>query len=514
MVKLRRELTARDQILFGMAGAIGTGILFSPIGMAAVAGPGVIVAWLIGAIFYTFIGLTLVELSMEFPEAGGPSRYSLYSHGKATNMLNAFGDVFWYLFIPPIEALATVEGLNYFYPHFLNAHGNPTTLGALGAVVMMLLFLPLNYYGIKVMQQANRYVGLIKLVLLAVVGLAFLTIGHFGNLSHYGGFAPFGVTGILAAVPLGMFAFGGIRVIPDYAEETTSPEALGRSILWTILGQTILYLLFATAFVVALSWSHVHLATGDWAGLDKLPGNPFVVIASHPVIAWLLVLTLIVAVLSPFVTGYIDQGSGARVVLAMARSGLVPARFKELNQRYAVPTWAILAFTVVGVVIAFLFAPVPSIYALTNDAVVAGYLGFAANPVAMLALRRQGRKGFFRRPALVANLGFMGAALIVYWSGWPSVPYSAILVALASIIFGIIYKVTEFKNAWWYIAYMAFLVLMTYIGSVGALKLINFYLGSAIVVVVSLAVFLPWGVASRLSNEDSETLQAQFAQDA
>lgn len=434
----------------------------------------------------------------------------MYSHGKATNLINAFGDVFWYLFIPPIEALAAIEGMNYFYPHFINSAGNPTTAGALGTVVMMLLFLPLNYYGIRAMQMANRSVGLIKLGLLAIVGLAFLTIGHFGNLSRFGGFAPFGITGILTAVPLGMFAFGGIRVIPDYAEETTTPEALGRSIMWTILGQTILYLLFALAFVVALNWGRIHLATGSWGSLAKLAGNPFVVIASHPVILWLLVLTLIVAVLSPFVTGYIDQGSGARVLMAMARSGLVSARFKELNERWAVPTWAILIFTVIGVIIAFLFAPIPGIYSLINDAVVAGYLGFAANPVAMLALRRQGRPGLFKRPGLVANLGFVGAALIVYWSGWPSVPYSAALVAVAALIFGLIYKVSEFKNAVWYIAYIAFLVLMTYIGSVGALSILNFYLGSAIVIVVSLAVFLPWGVASRLSNEASEAFQAQF----
>jgi amino acid transporter len=92
---LHKNLTLFDLIIIGIAGAVGTGVLFSTAGMAAVADPGVVLAWIIGAIMYLFVGLTYVDLSHVYPEAGGPSRYSLYSYGKTTNMINAFADLIW-----------------------------------------------------------------------------------------------------------------------------------------------------------------------------------------------------------------------------------------------------------------------------------------------------------------------------------------------------------------------------------------------------------------------------------
>ena len=42
---------------------------------------------------------------------------------------------------------------------------------------------------------------------------------------------------------------------------------------------------------------------------------------------------------------------------------------------------------------------------------------------------------------------------------------------------------------------------MTYIGDVGALKLVNFELSSIIVFLASVVIFLPWGVASRQKKQ-------------
>lgn len=496
--QLRRHLGTPDQVILGVTGAVGTGILFSSAGMAAVAGPGVILAWIIGAVFYTFIGLTYAELALAYPEAGGPSRYSLYSHGRMANLLNAFSDLIWYIFIPPIEALATVEGANTFYPHFVAASGAPTTAGAVAAAILTLFFLPFNYYGIKVFATSNRTLGLLKIAVYVIVGIGFLSFGHFANFSAYGGFAPFGMSGVFAAVPLAMFAFGGIRLIPDYAEETTTPQTLGRSIMWAILGQTLIYVLFSAAFVAALDWTKVGLRIGAWASAASLPGNPFLVIGSRSSVGWLVSLTVVIAIMGPFVTGYIYQGGGSRVLMAMGRTQLVSHRLKELNERYAIPVSSLIVFTVVGMVVAYIAAPLPNIYALISDAVVAGYIGFAINPVAMLAIRRQGRPGLFKNPGVVAALGFAGAALVVYWSGWPSVPYAVVLLALAAVVFGLVYRVSEFRSAIWYMAYILFLTGMTAIGSVGYKSYVSFDVGSIIVVVGSLAVFLPWGVASRL----------------
>lgn len=504
-VALQRKLSNADMIVLGVGGAVGTGVLFSSAGMAADAGPAVVLAWILGGIFYAFIGLTFVELGILYPEAGGPSRYSLYTHGRAANLINAFSDLIWYLFIPPVEALAAAEGLNYFYPHLVNAQGAPTTAGAVVGALLMLLFLPFNYYGIKAFSRFTNALGGIKLVLYVLAALGFISFARFGNFTQYrGGFAPFGLAGIFAAIPLAMFAFGGIRVIPDYAEEAQQPRDMRHSIMVTVVGQTIIYLLFSVAFVAALNWSRLGLKPGHWPSVTTIPGNPFLVIASHTSVTWLIILTVIIAIVGPFVTGYIYQGAGSRVLFAMGRSGIVSARMTELSDRFAIPKWSLIVFTVVGIIVAYIAAPLPSIYSLITDAVVAGYIGFAINPVAMLALRRQNGTGPVRGGNTVAVLAFAAASLITYWSGWPFVPYAVVLLAIFALGFGLYYHAFEgVGHALWYIVYILFLTGMTYIGGVGALNLVNLDTGSVMVVLVSVLVFLPWGVSARMDSAQS-----------
>jgi amino acid transporter len=497
---LKRELSIGNLIVIGVAGAIGTGVLFSNAGMAADAGPGVVLAWLIGFVMYLPLALTYVELASAYPEAGGPSRYSVYTHGRVTNMINAFANLIWYLFIPPIEALATAEGINYFYPHLLNpATGAPTTLGALLGVLFMLLFLPFNYFGIKSFAQTTGWLGIIKLILYVTAAVGFVTVARFANFTHFGGLVPFGASGVFLAIPLGMFSFGAIRVIPDYAEEMKDPKRIGRAIVWSVVGQTVINLLFAVGFVLALNWTQLKLPVGHWADVDHIAGNPYLTIASSADIRWLVLFTVVIAILGPFVTGYIYQGGGSRTLFAMGRTGVVSRRMKEINERYAVPFWALLVFTAVGVIVAYIAAPLPSIYNLISDAVVAGYLGYAINPVVMMAVRRAGKPGVYKYGDVIAALAFAFSSLIIYWSGWPSVPYAVLLLALAVLVFGFWHRVTEgFRNALWYMAYILFLTAMTYVGGVGALSWFNMEVGTVIVLVVSLAVFLPWGVSARL----------------
>jgi len=497
---LKKELSYLNLIILGIAGAVGTGALFSTAGMASSAGPGAVIAWVLGGIFYLFIGLTYSEMSMNIPEAGGPSRYSVYSHGRATNLLNAMADLVWYLFIPPIEALAVVEGLSYFYPSLLTPSGTPTIQGAILGVILLLLFVPFNYFGVGFFGKSTTSIGIGKLALYVALALGVMAL-YFSarNFSAYGGIAPFGFAGIFSAIPLAMFAFGGIRVIPDYAEETKVRHKLAAAIIVTVIGQTLIYVLFSIAFVGGINWSAVSLSPGNWTAVtNALPGNPFVDLSQSN--RALLILALIVATIGPFVTGYIYLGAGTRVLFAMGRTGLVSKLMKELHSTYSIPVWALVVFGVVGAILTFLTAPIPTIYSLISDAVVAGYLGFAVNPVVMISMRKQFK---YRLPGgpIIAVLAFVFSSLIAFWSGWPSVPYSVVVIALGSAVFGVLYRVKQnLFNSLWYMVYMLFITLMTYIGSDGALSLLNFYLATALVAIVSAAVFFPWGVKSSLKN--------------
>ncbi|MCL4333734.1 MAG: APC family permease [Candidatus Thermoplasmatota archaeon] len=509
---LKRELSFFDLVILGIVGAIGTGVLFSTAGMTAIAGPGSLLSWLLGGIFYLFIGFTYIELSATYPEAGGPSRYVLYTHGWFTNLINSFADLIWYLFIAPIEAFAIVYGLTIFYPSLVTAKGFPTFLGAGLAVLLLLIMLPFNYFGTRVFGKSTLALGLVKLVFYLAVafGLA-AVVFHAVNFTIYGGVAPFGAAGIFAATPLAMFAFGGIRVLPDYAEESKNYKKLPLAIVIVVIGQLLIYLLFDFVFVSGIDWSRLGITPGNWAGVSGISGNPFITMSHSYNAPFLFILTLIVGVIGPFVVGYIYVGGGSRIMYAMSRTQIMPQIAKFLHKKFIIPYWAILIMVLVGAFLAFLAAPLPNIYTLIEDAVVAGYLGFSVNPVALVVTRRQGQTKW-RVPggSILAVLGFASAALIVFWSGWITVYYSVLILLAAVIIFGILVPLgrgtwkrdlKHFPNSLWYIFYIAFLLVMTYIGSDGALNILSFYDATAVTVAVSLVVFFPLGVLSGLKTK-------------
>ncbi|HET8978795.1 MAG TPA: APC family permease [Solirubrobacteraceae bacterium] len=500
-VRLRRGLSLGGLVILGSGGSIGTGVLFSSTGMAAVAGPAMIISWAIGGAIYMFIGLSYVDMGLRYPEAGGPARFSFYTHGSATNLINAVCDLIWYLFIPAIEALAAMEGISHFDHGLLTSSGDPTTTGGLVAVALMILFVPCNYFGIGVFHRLTNVLGGAKILLYLLLGAGVLVVFFSAqSFTHYGGFTPFGGSGILAAIPLAMFSYGGARVMPDYAEEAHDPRDLKRSIPLAVGIQWALYVLFAVAFIAALGWSQLSVSTGSWAGLAKTSGNPFVLLTTNRGASGLFAIALAVGIIGPAVDGYVYQGAGSRVLMAMGRSGYVSNRMQQLSRRHQVPIWGILVLMVVGAIVAFIAAPLPNIYSLIDDSVAAGYVGFSAIPIAMLAVRRANNQPIEWTSALIAGIAFAGASLIVYWSGWPSVPYAAILIAVGALIFGLTGRVGDWRHAGWYVAYILFLLLMTWIGSVGSQNVISFNLSTAIVIAVALLVFLPWGVASRLSQ--------------
>ncbi|MEM0127374.1 MAG: APC family permease [Thermoplasmatales archaeon] len=509
---LRKDLSFYELVIIGIVGAVGTGVLFSSAAMTAIAGPASLLSWLLGGIFYLFIGFTYTELSATYPEAGGPSRYVLYTHGWFTNLINSFADLIWYLFIAPIEAFAIVYGLTIFYPSLVTPSGFPTITGAALAVLLLLIMIPFNYFGTSVFGRSTFYLGIVKLVFYLAVAFGLIAVVfHAVNFAIYGGIAPFGAAGIFSATPFAMFAFGGIRVLPDYAEEAKNYKKLPLAIIIVVIGQLLVYLLFDFAFVGGIDWSRLGLTPGNWASVSTIPGNPFITMSHSYNAPFLFIITLIVGIIGPFVVGYIYLGAGSRVVYAMSRTRIMPEITKFLHKKFVIPYWAIIIMAAVGAFLAFLAAPLPNIYTLIEDAVVAGYLGFSVNPVALIVTRRQGLTKW-RMPGgnILAPIGFASAALIVFWSGWITVYYAVLILTGAIIVFGLIIPAVKgtwrrdlrnVPNSLWYIFYIVFLLFMTYIGSDGALNIISFYDATAITVVISLAVFFPLGVLSGLKTK-------------
>ncbi len=536
--RLKKELGFYELLIIGVAGSLGNGALFGTIDMVAGAGPSAIVAFIFGAFIYLMVTFTYVELSKVYPEAGGPTRYSIYTHGRWTNLINSMADILWYLFIPPIEVVAIIIGSGYFLPGlFVTKQGFPTFDGGLLGVVLLLTFIPINYFGIKQFGKTSNWIGLIKLIfyIAMVIGLIGFVFNA-KNLFKYGFFPSHTpLISFLSIMPLAMYDFGATRVIPDLAEETKHKNDVTKAMLFTVIIESLIYIGVAFAIIMGFHWSSFGIKPGDFAALTSAPAliglNPFFVFAHRSGFFWIFIAALVTGFLAPYVTGYIYAGSGARVMMAIGRSGFINKKLKDIDIKHSIPLVALITFTMIGAIIVFLSAPVPSIYSFIDDASAAGYLGLAVTPIALMVSRRQGvtkKEQMFKGMWFIAPLSVGLSSLIPFWAGWPSEPYAVFLMFIGALLIGIISKVKiGAKNAIWYVAYIVFITIMTLVGSDGFTgtitslnfssiginstfaitlpvawgTLISFDFATLIVFVVSMAVFYPWGVLSGFKEQ-------------
>lgn len=510
---MSKVLNAPTLTLLGLNGALGSAILFDVAGVTASAGPAGIISFLIGALLFIPLVVSQFELSRTFPEAGAPARYPLYTHGQFTNLINSFANMVWYIFIAPFEAFAIIEGLNQFIPVLINSSGFPTYIGAIVGVIITLLFIPLNYFGSRIMGKSNFIAGIFKVLLYALLGLALLAVFHNpANLTGFGGFAPLGLAGIFAALPLVMFTYASARIVADYSEEVMSTDVLKKAFLWLIIGQVLIYILFEFVFITGINWTQLGIAPGHWADLSTVTSNPFILLATNSHIYVLIAIAVIMGIVMPFLTGFVYLGGGSRVLLASSRSRYVNKYLSVLDKKYNTPNYAVVTFAAVGAFLAFISAPVHSIFSIISYALVGGYIAYSFSAVSMAAARRQGlTKKRVPLGGITAAAAFAVGSLIVFWSGWPAVPYSVLIMAAAVVIFSLIFKVRKhFVNALWAIFYIIFLLAMTYIGSVGGLTVVPFFYSSFIVLVVSLALFYPLGILSALTPKQAEAMKKEF----
>lgn len=519
-IGLKRELGFYELLVIGVAGALGNGALFGTVQMVSGAGPGAIFGFVFGAFIYGLITMTYIEMAKVYPEAGGPTRYSIYTHGRWTNLINSMADLLWYLFIPPIEVVAIISGLDYFYHGmFLTSSGFPTTVGVLVGTALMLTFVPINYFGIKEFGRATNVVGIVKLVFYIAMVLGFIAfVANFKNFSAYG-VLPYKAVSILGIMPLVMYDFGATRVIPDLAEETKHRNDIGKAMIFTVIIESLIYIGVGFAVVFGIHWSKIGITPGNFAGLtsagSKLVGNnPFFVFAHASGITWIFIAALVTGILAPYVTGYIYVGSGTRVLFAVGRSGFIHKSLKRIEAKHAIPLISLIVFAVVGSIIVLVTAPDPTIFTFIDDASAAGYLGLVVNPISLMVTRRQGLVPNHLRVKgmkVFAPLAVGLSALIPFWAGFPSEPYAVLLMLVGTVIIGILSKVKiGAKNVIWYVIFILFETVMVFIGSDGFTgkvfgasigSLVPFTWATLIVLVVSMAVFYPWGVLSGFKQQ-------------
>ena len=416
MKELERDLGLPSVLAISIGAMIGSGIFILPALALEIAGPAVILAYLIAGLLVVPAALSKSEMATAMPEAGGTYIYIERGMGPLLGTIAGVGTWFSLSFK---GALALVGGV----PYLLLLFDLPLKPVALGLAAVLIL---INIVGAK---QTGRLQVAIVVVMLAALG--WFTAGSAPNVQsgNYIGFFDTGVGGLLAATGLVFVSYAGVTKVASVAEEVEDP---GRNIPLGILGS----LAFTTLLYVAIVAVLVGVTEpGSVAGSL----TPVAVAAESTLGRIGVVAVILAAILALVSTANAGILSSSRYPFAMSRDDLAPPSLSSISDRFGTPVTSI---TLTGAVLLVLIAFVP-ILEIAKLASAFQILVFGLINLAVVAFR-EGSKEYepeFTSPLYpwIQGFGAITSALLLTQMG------TVALIGAAVIILG---------SIGWYVMYV------------------------------------------------------------
>lgn len=344
---LKKGLSNRHIQLIALGGSIGTGLFLGIAQTIKLAGPSVILGYAIAGLIAFLMMRQLGEMIVEEPASGSFSHFAYKYWGKFAGFMSGWN--YWVLNILVCMAELSAIGLyiHYWWPEI------PTWVSALGFFIFINL---INLLHVKLFGEMEFWLAIIK-VLAIVAMIAFgsylLATGSGGtqsnlhNLWALGGFFPNGVMGLVMAMAMIMFAFGGIELVGIAAAETDNPQKTLPKAVNQIVYRVLLFYILSLVIILSLyPWNQ--MAQG---------GSPFVLIfdsLGSQTVATILNFVVLTAAVSVYnSTNYCTS----RMLLGLAQQGNAPQFLSKINRR-GIPVNAVMVsafFTLMCVLINYLF---------------------------------------------------------------------------------------------------------------------------------------------------------------
>jgi len=393
-VRLSREMRLLDITMIGVGAMIGAGI-FVLTGIAAgLAGPALLLVFLLNGIVTLFAAAAYAELGSAFHDAGGG--YLWVKTGLKDPQGFMSGWMSW--FAHAVACSLYAIGFAAYFKEALPLLGIPhLNLPFLPeekwlAVVVVTVFAYINYRGASETGGAGNIVTIAKILVLAVfIGFGIWVTIHRPDwrLTFTGNFMPNGMGAVFMAMGLTFIAFEGYEIIAQCSEEVRAPERnVPRAVFLSLLIVVPIYLLVAFSALGAAP----ETGTPSWQYLGKLKETALVEVAGQFFQGGGL-LILFGGLLSTMSALNATIYSSSRVSFAMGRDRNLPTWFGKVHPVRKTPHWAILAS---AALIAFMAAALP-IEAVASASDIMFLLLFIQVQMVLIALRKKRpnlRRGF------------------------------------------------------------------------------------------------------------------------
>ena len=393
---LRKRLSARHLIGFGIGVVIGTGI-FTLTGIQAreTAGPAVVISFAIAGVVALLAALCYSELASSVPTAG-----SAYSYAYATTGELLAWIIGWDLFLEfAFGAAVVARGWSAYIGNLL---GLPTSMFGeeapvnVGAALIVVVLTLVAVLGITESARVTTVLVVVKVAICVFVVVTGIWFVKGANLTPFvpagkpaesaGGLtqplisliaglepATFGVGGVLTAAAVVFFAYTGFEAVANLSEETRKPS---RDIPLGLLGT----LGVATALYIGVAFVVVGMV--KYTDIDA--GAPIADAFDQVGLGWASSLISIAAVAGLTSVILVDLVTVSRIGFAMGRDGLLPQSIAKVSPRTGTPVRMTLLYAALVLGTAT-FVPLES---LANLVSIGTLFAFVLVSAAVPVLRR------------------------------------------------------------------------------------------------------------------------------
>ena len=406
-------------IALGIGAIVGTGI-YTLIGVGAnLAGPAVLISFLVAGVVCASAALAYAEMATMMPAAGSAYTYSYAVLGEGIAWIVGWSLILEYSLVVSAVAVgwsgSVVEflgGIGVHLPQAIAVGPHAGGIVNLPAVLITFVVAGLLIVGTKESATLNAVLVTVKIIALAV--FVAIALPHF-DANNLHPFMPYGFAksmdaggverGVMAAAAIIFFAFYGFDAISTAAEETKNPgRDLSIGIVGSMIGCTLIYLLVAVAAVGAMSYAVFAQSPAPLALIMRELGQG----TAAGIVSGAAVVALPTVLLAFFY-------GQSRIFFVMSRDGLLPRNLSKVSEKRGTPV-TITIFTAVVTAALAGVARLDEIAALANAGTLAA---FTAVAVCLLVLRKRepNRPRVFRTPLawVVGPVAILGC-LYLFWS--------------------------------------------------------------------------------------------------
>ncbi len=393
---LHHRLTAGQMTMVAVGGSIGTGLLLGSAAALELAGPAVILSYIIAAFIAYTVAMALGEMACVHPAAGS---FGLYGE---LYLSPYFGFIcrsaYWaaLAFSIGAELTASASYMGYWFP---------AVPGVAWVLLFSALLLFVNLREVHSYGRFEFWLSMIKfstIVVFIIAGAVLLVSGRVApQYTAHGGFLPNGPYAPMLAVFWAIYAFGGIEMLSVTTGESHSPEDIPRATRLTTLMLTGVYLGAITVLVGVMPWNH--------AGVSESPFVSVLRMARVPAAAFFMNFVVLTAALS---------GANAklyvcsRLLFSMARTGWAPAWLGKLNPAGS-PRLALLvsSYGIISALIIEYWAPKTAFIYIMGAAFSGLILSWAVSLAAHISFRRRTTAEQLAAQPMRSPLGISGSVI-------------------------------------------------------------------------------------------------------